>query len=272
MLPLGLLLSSSLVFAETNPSLATVLTPEGGIAEGVSGSFDPAGFRMTYGSGGEPVFVPDDPSSVEPVPAFDEQYVEGYWDYRFDYQGVDGPVNAMAFGGTDAYLGGAFTQAGGVSANRVARWDGNSWSALGSGVNNEVHAITVISPDVYVGGKFSQAGGYYSFFIASWMGQGTAIDPTEYEETPGILAFPNPMTSGANLSFQSIGLSPLTLSVYDTAGRLVRTQELGTVPAGSHTHYWDGRDGSGSPLACGVYFVRLSSTELQASTRVVLIR
>jgi hypothetical protein len=40
----------------------------------------------------------------------------------------------------------------------------------------------------------------------------------------------------------------------------------------SHSHYWDGRDGNGSPLVSGVYFVRLFSTEQQASARVVLFR
>ena len=33
------------------------------------------------------------------------------------------------------YAGGDFTTAGGVSANRIAKWDGSSWSALGSGMN-----------------------------------------------------------------------------------------------------------------------------------------
>lgn len=174
--------------------------------------------------------------------------------------------------GSDVFVGGRFSQAGSIPANRIACWDGSPWSALGSGVNNTVRAISVSDSTVYVGGDFTQAGEIPASYIACWVEQGTAIDPTEDEETPGILAIPNPIATGANLSFQSIGLSPLTLSVYDTAGRLVRKQELGTLPAGSHTHYWDGRDGSGSPLASGVYFVRLSCAELQASTRVVLIR
>ncbi len=85
-------------------------------------------------------------------------------------------------------------------------------------------------------------------------------------------ASPNPLTDGTNLSFQITGDSPLTLEIFDIAGRLVRDQELGALLAGSHTHYWDGRDEKGSALASGVYFVRLSSTEFEASTRVILIR
>ena len=37
--------------------------------------------------------------------------------------------------GTNLYAGGEFTIAGGVTANYIAKWDGNAWSALGSGMN-----------------------------------------------------------------------------------------------------------------------------------------
>ena len=50
--------------------------------------------------------------------------------------GVDGIVNALAFDASgNLYAGGDFTTAGGVSANSIAKWDGSSWSALGSGMN-----------------------------------------------------------------------------------------------------------------------------------------
>jgi len=191
--------------------------------------------------------------------------------------GVNSSVKAIALNGSDVYVGGHFTQAGGNPASYIARWDGSSWHPLGIGVSGgssirEVRAIAVSDSNVYVGGSFTQAGGLPASNIACWVEQGTAIDPTEDEETPGILAIPNPIATGANLSFQSSGLSPLTLSVYDTAGRLVRRQDLGTLPAGSHSHYWDGREERGSLLASGVYFIRITSTELEASTRVVLIR
>ena len=63
-----LMLIAAGVFAETNPALATVLSPDGSIMEGVSGSFDPAGFRMTYGPDGEPLFVEEESSPWESIP------------------------------------------------------------------------------------------------------------------------------------------------------------------------------------------------------------
>ena len=47
------------------------------------------------------------------------------------------------------YAGGAFTTAGGVNANSVARWDGTNWNSLaqlsgGLGMNN---TVTDLAPD-----------------------------------------------------------------------------------------------------------------------------
>ena len=45
--------------------------------------------------------------------------------------------------GPALFAGGEFTTAGGVSANRIAKWDGTSWSALGSGLGSYVYALEV---------------------------------------------------------------------------------------------------------------------------------
>ena len=66
-------------------------------------------------------------------------------------------------GGPALYAGGYFTTAGGVAANHIAKWDGSSWTALGSGMNAEVRALTVFDdgggPALYAGGDFTTAGG-----------------------------------------------------------------------------------------------------------------
>ncbi len=268
-----LLVIASAAFAGRDASLPTVLTPDGRIMEGASGSFDPDGFCMTYGPDGEPLFVAEAFPSGEPAP-FPGQYDGGTW-YTLG-SGVNDRVYAIAVSGSDLYVGGWFTQAGGSPANYIARWDGSSWHSLGAGVNHIVAAIAVSGSDVYVGGYFTAAGGSPAGYIARWRDPEVGIDAT-LEEIPVsphafLHASPNPTSTGTELSFQSIGLSPLTLEIYDTAGRLVRTEALGTLPAGSQAHYWNGLGGNGQVLAQGVYFVRLSSAELEASTRVVLLR
>ena len=55
--------------------------------------------------------------------------------------------------GSDLYAGGGFTTAGGIAANYIAKWNGSSWSALGSGMNGDcVYALAVSGSDLYAGG------------------------------------------------------------------------------------------------------------------------
>ncbi len=61
------------------------------------------------------------------------------------------------------------TIAGGVSANYIAKWDGSTWSALGSGMDYSVEAIAISNTsDVYVGGDFNVAGGKSSHYFGFW--------------------------------------------------------------------------------------------------------
>jgi len=76
-------------------------------------------------------------------------------------------VNALAASGTDLYAGGSFTTAGGVSANYIAKWNGSTWSALGSGTNSYVRALAFLSSgEVFAGGDFTIAGDKVSAYVA----------------------------------------------------------------------------------------------------------
>jgi hypothetical protein len=76
--------------------------------------------------------------------------------------------------GAALYVGGEFTGIGGVSANYIAKWDGSSWSALGTGMNSAVEALAVFDDGsgaaLYVGGIFTSAGGLAANRIARWDG------------------------------------------------------------------------------------------------------
>jgi len=144
---------------------------------GFSGSVDPKGWRMDTGPNGQPRFVKSDAqqpppakprsatSPLSPLAPGDEN-----WDDRFNTLGVNNHVYAIAISGSDVYVGGRFDTAGGVPANGIAKWDGSSWSALGSGVDVEVSAIAISGSDVYVGGLFFNAGGVPANNIAKWDG------------------------------------------------------------------------------------------------------
>lgn len=70
----------------------------------------------------------------------------------------------------DVYAGGDFITIDGVAANRIARWDGINWHALGTGLNASVSALAELDGRLYVGGWFTTAGDAPAFYIAEWDG------------------------------------------------------------------------------------------------------
>src|SRR5262245_52074377 len=86
------------------------------------------------------------------------------------------PLNAPAFAmtrhGTDLFIGGSFTDAGGLgTADRVARWDGSAWHAVGGGLTGEIRSIAVDGTKVYVAGAFQNASGNSDVdHLATWNG------------------------------------------------------------------------------------------------------
>ena len=73
------------------------------------------------------------------------------------------------------YVGGKFTDAGGVdAADRIATWNGSNWNAVSSSTeqiaNGEVFAIAVSGGKVFAGGTFTNAGGSGADNLAVWDG------------------------------------------------------------------------------------------------------
>jgi hypothetical protein len=67
------------------------------------------------------------------------------------------------------FAGGTFSTISGSTVNRIAKWDGTSWSALDGGVNNDVYVIAFDGASaLYVGGSFTSAGGVPTVGIAKY--------------------------------------------------------------------------------------------------------
>ncbi len=84
--------------------------------------------------------------------------------------------------------------------------------------------------------------------------------------------YPNPFGPSTTVRFSLPEPSHVTLRVYDVSGRLVRELADSEMAAGSYQRTWDGRDGSGEPVAAGVYFCRFEAGERNLTQRMVLIR
>lgn len=90
----------------------------------------------------------------------------------FAQTGFLGRVNAIAVDSTgNLYAGGSFTRFGQNPINRIAKWNGTSWSGLGAGMDDQVLALATDSGgNVYAGGDFTTADGVTVNYIAKWNG------------------------------------------------------------------------------------------------------
>ena len=88
----------------------------------------------------------------------------------------EGDAYSLALDGTDLYVGGHFKNVAGIpAADYIARWNGSTWSALGSNghgdgaLDFDAWALLVAGSTLDVGGGFADAGGHPTAdVIAQW--------------------------------------------------------------------------------------------------------
>ena len=89
--------------------------------------------------------------------------------------------------------------------------------------------------------------------------------------------YPNPFNPETWIPYHLAEAGNVSLSIYDTAGQLIRTLLLGYQSAGfyenrTHAAYWDGRNALGEPVASGVYFYRLTTPSFQQTRRMLILK
>ena len=89
--------------------------------------------------------------------------------------------------------------------------------------------------------------------------------------------YPNPFNPETWIPYQLSEDSPVSISIYDTTGRLVRTLSLGFQSAGFYNSqgraaYWDGRNALGERVASGIYFYQLTTPTFQQTRRLVIVK
>jgi hypothetical protein len=162
-----------------------------------------------------------------------------------------GFVSALAVSGSDLYVGGQFTTAGGTPANCIAKWNGTSWSALGSGMGGGdppgVFAVAVSGGVLYAGGQFTIAGGTPANYIAKWNGSTWSA-----------------LGSGMNFRVSALAVSGSDL--YAGGGFTRATNSGGVAVTVNWIAKWDGSNWSalGSGMNARVLALAMSGSDLYA--------
>ena len=81
----------------------------------------------------------------------------------------------------------------------------------------------------------------------------------------------SPFGLAARIRFELPAPMPVSLTIYDVAGRVVRElRSAGLLPSGVSEMAWDGRDDRGGALHAGVYFCRMRAGPATTDRHLVL--
>ena len=96
-------------------------------------------------------------------------------------------------------------------------------------------------------------------------------------ETELLHNYPNPFNPETWIPYRLAEDAFVTLTIYDGAGQVVRTLDVGHQIAAVYENrskavYWDGRNGLGEQVASGIYFYHLSAGDYSATRKMVILK
>ena len=171
------------------------------------------------------------PSSRAQVPE------DARWDYRFAVAGTSGPDGipmAMAFDGTNTYLGGTFQSVGQTLANGVARFDGHRVWALPNGPQQDPSLINILTMAMfqgrlYVGGFFTNVGGSPAGGLGCWDGAQWSVPNSCTGQVLSLGADAKGLVVAGNFALPGF-TNPVALARWDGRNWTVLNSELVPTP------------------------------------------
>lgn len=167
-------------------------------------------------------------------------------------------------------------------------------------VNNFTHSIKVLSPDLnnilLTYGGYGHDPGLFDYPYDLYIDSGEMQVCEVWGPESGIQSFtivpgqpkreaqelpkrfylyqnyPNPFNSSTTIKFDLPRLSEVRLIIYNILGQRVAEPIDRTLPAGSHSVIWDGKNSSGNRVATGIYFYLLTADEHHYNRKLLLLK
>ncbi len=97
-------------------------------------------------------------------------------------------------------------------------------------------------------------------------------ETTDLPTKTSFRVYPNPFNPEIQLKLELKQAAQCELKIYDLKGRLVRSLQSGSLPAGTTVLRWSGRDDGGRKMSSGVYWAKVLVGDLSFTERLVMIK
>jgi hypothetical protein len=84
-----------------------------------------------------------------------------------------------------------------------------------------------------------------------------------------VSVYPNPSSSKFNFVIDSTYPSPLSISIYDMNGKIIRQLKTGISSDAVQSVEWDGKSTEGSVIPGGIYFVQVNTSTRSETVRII---
>ena len=108
---------------------------------------------------------------------------------------------------------------------------------------------------------------YYRLKQTDYDGNETTFDPVPVSVTPllgNVQLYPNPVNESATVAYYSASNEPITITIMDAFGRIIRTVNPGNVQTGDNTLIINTSD-----LAKGIYFMRINNSSQNSCSKFI---
>lgn len=150
--------------------------------------------------------IVEDSGAVYPI-YVDPTYLNEDWE-SMSPNWSEGEISSIVIdSNNNVYCGGNFSTINGVSAKRVAKWNGSVWQQMGNGFADGAVEKMCISPDntIYAVGSFTKQSFTYYNHVAKWTGSNWAVMGSGFDNVVYAVTITNTGTVYAGGKFTESG-------------------------------------------------------------------
>jgi hypothetical protein len=182
-----------------------------------------------------------------------------------------GLVTDMEIYNNELYVVGQFTEVNGMSANKMAKWNGISWCGVEYGIDLKPRNLEVYQGSLIVNGDFYSISGKGYSNIARYnpnMGitqnNNNGIKAENYQLYQN---YPNPFNPSTEIQFYIEKEGNVSLKIYNSIGEEMKTLIDEFKKSGKHKARF-----TADNLPSGVYFYKLTVNNISESKKMILLK